>query len=72
MVAICRFEKKTLSEMEIYPVDMRFGHPPSQRGRPVLADADLGKIILERVERLSEACGTQVVLRDGRGIIRGT
>ena len=71
MAAICRFEKKHLSEIEIYPVDMGFGRPRAQRGRPVLADAQLGKIILERVARLSEACGTQVELRDGRGIIRG-
>ena len=32
----------------------------------------LGKILLDRVARLSEAYGTRVELHDGRGIIRGT
>ena len=71
MAAVCRFEKQQLKEIEIYPVDMGFGRPRSQRGRPVLAEAELGKTILDRVALLSEAFGTQVELRDGRGIIRG-
>jgi poly-gamma-glutamate capsule biosynthesis protein CapA/YwtB (metallophosphatase superfamily) len=72
MAVICRFEKRQLKDIQIYPVDMGFGRPRSQRGRPVLADAELAKILLDRVARLSEAYGTRVELHDGRGIIRGT
>jgi hypothetical protein len=36
----------------------------------VLADAELGETIIDRVARLSEAFGTRMEKRDGRGIIR--
>jgi poly-gamma-glutamate capsule biosynthesis protein CapA/YwtB (metallophosphatase superfamily) len=70
MAVICRYEKQRLQEIELRPVDMGYGRPRSQRGRPVLADAELGKAILDRVARLSQAFGTRVEKRDGCGIIR--
>jgi poly-gamma-glutamate synthesis protein (capsule biosynthesis protein) len=70
MAVICRYEKQRLQEIETYPVDMGYGRPRSQRGRPVLADAELGETIIDRVARLSEAFGTRIEKRDGRGIIR--
>jgi poly-gamma-glutamate capsule biosynthesis protein CapA/YwtB (metallophosphatase superfamily) len=72
MAVLCRFGKRQLKDIKIYPVDMGFGRARAQRGRPVLADAKLGKVILDRVARLSEAYGTRVELHDGRAIIRGT
>lgn len=44
----------------------------SRYGEGTPAIRKLGKILLDRVARLSEAYGTRVELRDGRGIIRGT
>jgi poly-gamma-glutamate capsule biosynthesis protein CapA/YwtB (metallophosphatase superfamily) len=70
MVAVCRFEKRQLSEIELYPVDMGFGRPRPQRGRPLLADEKLGKTILDRIARLSKPFGTQVEQRNGRGLVR--
>lgn len=70
IAVVCRFEKQQIKDIEIYPVDMGFGRPRSQRGRPVLAAAEMGKIILDRVARLSEGLGTHIEQRDGRGIIR--
>jgi poly-gamma-glutamate capsule biosynthesis protein CapA/YwtB (metallophosphatase superfamily) len=70
MAVICRYEKQRLQEIEIHPVDMGHGRPRSQRGRPVLADAELGKTIIDRVARLSQAFGTRIEKRDGCGIIR--
>jgi poly-gamma-glutamate synthesis protein (capsule biosynthesis protein) len=69
MVAVCRFERQKLKEIEIHPVDMGFGRPRSQRGRPLLADERLGKIILDRVARVSEPFGTRIEQRNGRGAI---
>ncbi|MGH7887029.1 MAG: CapA family protein [Candidatus Binatia bacterium] len=69
-LALCRFNDRKLSEIEIHPIEMGFGRPRSQRGRPMLADAQEGKAIMERIARLSKDLGTDIEQRDGRGIIR--
>ena len=70
MVAICRFEERALRTVELYPVDLGFGRSRPQRGRPLLADAELGKTILDRIARMSEPFGTPIQQVDGRGVIR--
>ena len=70
IVAICRFDNRNLSDIDIYPVDMGFGRPRQQRGRPVLADAELGRIILDRLTQLSKKFDTVIEQRAGRGIVR--
>ena len=69
-LALCRFNDRKLSEIEIHPIEMGFGRPRSQRGRPMLADAQEGKAIMERIVRLSKDLGTDIEQRDGRGVIR--
>ena len=69
-IAICRFKSGKLSEVELYPIEMGFGRPRSQRGRPLLADGERGKPILDRIARLSEFHGTKLEKEDGRAIIR--
>jgi poly-gamma-glutamate synthesis protein (capsule biosynthesis protein) len=69
VVAVCEFHQSNLREIKLYPVDLGFGRPRSQRGRPLLADADSGKKILERVGRLSEKYGTKVQNVQGHGVI---
>ena len=69
LVAVCRFEKRRLKEIEVYPVDMGFGRARPQRGRPLLADEKLGKTILDRVALMSEPFGTRMEQRNGRGVI---
>ena len=34
---VCTYEKKVLSEVKLYPIDLGFGRPIPQRGRPLLA-----------------------------------
>ncbi len=70
MIAVCKFEGRALRTVEIYPVEMGFGRSRPQRGRPLLADAEQGKTILDRVARMSERYGTSVQQVDGRGVIR--
>lgn len=69
MFAVCKFEKKKLSRIEIHPIDQGFGRPIPQRGRPMLAEGEVAKRVIERVTRLSARYGTKVANRDGVGII---
>jgi poly-gamma-glutamate synthesis protein (capsule biosynthesis protein) len=68
-VAVCRFDNYALSAIEIHPVEMGFGRPRSQRGRPLLAEPARGKAILDRITRLSNAYGTRIELSDGKAIV---
>ena len=52
-------------------VDLGFGLKRSQRGRPVLADAKVGKRVLERVQRISKRYGTKMTIKDNVGLIKG-
>lgn len=49
----------------------RYGRPRSQRGRPLLADAEKGKKIISRLARLSKGLGTEIIYREGCGVIEG-
>ena len=69
MTALCRFEKRTLKQIDIYPVDLGFGQPRSQRGRPLLAVGELAKSILDRIARVSAPFGTAVQQQAGSAII---
>jgi poly-gamma-glutamate capsule biosynthesis protein CapA/YwtB (metallophosphatase superfamily) len=68
-VAVCRFDNYALSAIEIYPVEMGFGRPRSQRGRPLLAEPPRRRAILDRITRLSSVYGTRVEQSDGKAII---
>ncbi len=69
-VAVCEFDQRELRQIKLYPVDLGFGRPRSERGRPLLADAELGNTILDRVRRLSEQYGTQIQNLEGHGVIQ--
>ena len=70
VVAECEYENRQLKQVRLHPVDMGFGRPRPQRGRPLLADAKLGRKILDRMARLSSAFGTHVEIEDGVGVAR--
>ena len=69
MFAVCKFNQKKLSRIEIQPIDQGFGRPLPQRGRPVLAEGEVAQRVIERVTRLSARYGTKVVNRNGVGVI---
>ena len=70
MLAVPVFNaKRELQEISLYPITLGFGKTRPDRGRPVSANAEESKIIIERVARLSKAYGTTVVLRDGIGTV---
>ena len=67
--ATCEFRGKKLSSIDLYPLDLGFGKPRWQRGRPMFADPQLGEEIITRIARLSRKYGTDMSWRDGRGVI---
>jgi Bacterial capsule synthesis protein PGA_cap len=69
MFAVCEFAAGKLKEIKIHPIDQGFGRSRPQRGRPVLAEGDVAKRVIERVARLSKRYGTKIVNCDGLGVI---
>jgi poly-gamma-glutamate synthesis protein (capsule biosynthesis protein) len=65
-----KFEGGKLREIRIYPVDVGYGKPRWQQGRPVLAEGEVAQEILERYQRLSKPFGTRVDIDDNVGIVR--
>ncbi|HXG52010.1 MAG TPA: CapA family protein [candidate division Zixibacteria bacterium] len=70
VVAVCDFAGKKLREVRLYPIDQGHGRPRPQRGRPVMASAEVGARILDRLRRLCRLHGTELTIRDGVGVIR--
>lgn len=69
LCALCHYRAGTLDEIELVPLDLGYGKPRSQRGRPLLADEELGEKIISRVSKLSKRYGTEVSFANGRGVI---
>lgn len=68
VVAVPTFEGGRLTSLELHPITLGFRQPPAVRGRPLLADRELGaKIVGDLVER-SRPHGTTVVWDEARGI----
>jgi poly-gamma-glutamate synthesis protein (capsule biosynthesis protein) len=67
--AVCKFASGNLKQILLYPVDLGYGRPRSQRGRPLLADTENGKKIISRLSRLSKGLGAEIHYRDGCGIV---
>jgi poly-gamma-glutamate synthesis protein (capsule biosynthesis protein) len=67
VVAVPRFEGRTLRGLALHPITLGFGQGRTARGRPQLADGELGLKILAGLERLSAPFGTRLTTRDGVG-----
>jgi poly-gamma-glutamate capsule biosynthesis protein CapA/YwtB (metallophosphatase superfamily) len=70
LFAVCEFAGAELAEVRLYPLELGFGQPRSQRGRPVMAEGEAAERIISRVARLSRKYNTHVDFRDGIGVIR--
>jgi poly-gamma-glutamate capsule biosynthesis protein CapA/YwtB (metallophosphatase superfamily) len=60
--ATCEFRGRTLAELRLHPLDLGYGRPRAQRGRPVLAGGEVADRILRRVQRLSARHGAEVAI----------
>lgn len=66
----CDFTSHGLAEIRIHPIELGFGGPRYQRGRPMLAAPAAAERVLERIAGISKKYGT-VIERDGdTGLIR--
>jgi poly-gamma-glutamate capsule biosynthesis protein CapA/YwtB (metallophosphatase superfamily) len=70
VLAVSHFEDGELAEIRLYPVELGAHRPDSKLGTPRMADSDLGRKILERVQMLSAELGTEVVIRGNVGVVR--
>ncbi|MBI2537092.1 MAG: CapA family protein [Gemmatimonadetes bacterium] len=70
VVAVAKWRGDQLASLELHPITLGFGQPEPVRGRPMLADRELGrKIIGDLIER-SRLFGTLIEWRDGVGVVR--
>ena len=69
IIAICQFKQRRLGRVDLYPLDLGFGKPRSQRGRPMMADRELGEEIISRIARLSKKFGVGVAWKEDHGVI---
>ena len=69
-IATATYEGRALKEVRLHPIDLGFKRPRGQRGRPVLADSEVARSVLERFQRLSKGYGTDVKIKDGVGAIK--
>jgi poly-gamma-glutamate capsule biosynthesis protein CapA/YwtB (metallophosphatase superfamily) len=70
IAAVCDFRGGKLARLDLYPIDLGHGTPRAQRGRPVLAQGKTAAAILDRVRRLSQRYGTELVIEGGIATLR--
>jgi poly-gamma-glutamate synthesis protein (capsule biosynthesis protein) len=68
VTATCVFVAGKLTELRLHPIDLGFGLPRPQQGRPVLAHGEAARRILDRVIRLSRNHDTTFEL-DGESAV---
>lgn len=69
-IVVCTFQKHSVVDIKIYPVDPQAELPRWKAGRPLRADEALSRKIVEHWAKLSETYGTKIDYEKGIGIIR--
>lgn len=70
VIAVTEYEDGELKEVRLHPITLGHGLPRAVRGRPMLADPDLGARILAEMAELSAGFGASLTVENGVGIIR--
>ena len=70
IVAVTRYDRGRASEIRLYPVDLGYGMRLTRSGVPRMASPQTARVILERLQRLSEPYGTTIRIEDSVGVIR--
>jgi poly-gamma-glutamate synthesis protein (capsule biosynthesis protein) len=69
VVAIPKFKGEELLSIELHPITLGFGKPQAVRGRPMLADPELGRKIINDLITRSRPFGTTIEWKDGIGTV---
>ena len=69
VIAMPTFKDRQLTELRLYPISLGYGSPRQVRGRPLLADRELGKKIIADLQALSAPFGTKIEMRRGVGYV---
>ena len=69
VIAVPVFKGAKLSELKLYPISLGFGQPIAWRGRPMLADSELSKKIIDDLIQLSKPFGTKIDYKDRVGTV---
>ncbi len=70
VIAISRYVGGRVAEIRLYPIDLGVAVQGAGRGVPGMADAVVGRRILDRLQRLSKPLGTDIRIEKGVGVIR--
>jgi len=70
VVAVARWRGDQLAALELHPITLGFGQPEPVRGRPMLADRELGRKIIGDLMERSRPFGTTIEWRDGIGVVK--
>lgn len=68
VVAVADFEGDEVVRLRLYPIELGWRQPRSQRGTPRLADEALGFRIIEHLAELSRPFGTEIRYENGIGV----
>ena len=69
VVAELRLSRSGASEIRLHPIELGYGTPRSQRGRPVMASRESAERTLRTAARLCEGYGTRLSVEEGVGVI---
>jgi poly-gamma-glutamate synthesis protein (capsule biosynthesis protein) len=69
VIAVCDYAGGHVKQIRLHPLELGFGRPLSQRGRPMLAHGEVASSILRRLQLLSAPFGTTIAIEEGIGII---
>ena len=70
LLTLSTYQDGELTEVLLYPIELRHNGPDSRLGIPRIAPPELGQPILQRVQRLSRELGTEIDIRDNVGVVR--
>jgi len=69
VIAKSRFKENQLAEIQLFPIDLGHSRRFANRGVPSPADPAKARLILERLQKLSEPFGTKIAIKNGVGIV---
>jgi poly-gamma-glutamate synthesis protein (capsule biosynthesis protein) len=71
VVAVSRFSGDRLVEVRLHPIELRYeSERMAHRGIPETAPTDVGRRILEQLQKLSAPLGTTITIEGNVGVIR--